>query len=119
MTAGMEIQESESQVFAAAHFIEKGLARPGTLIGFGVSQVYQIAVVGQNVLGFISGVFTVAMKRIDTLGGKWPRLPLALVFGEEGKSSGSYGPGVERRIFHAAADTDMGANILHLLLLYA
>ena len=43
-------------------------------------------------------------------------MPLALVLGKQGKRPGADGGGVERGVFHAAGDTDMGSDPFHHLL---
>ena len=110
---GMEIEPVESQFFAAVHLVEESLARLGQTLGFGVTQVDQIGVVGQNLGRSVAELFAGPAEIVDLTGRERPGRPLALVLGEEGEARGADGAGVGRGVDYAARGADVCSEIFH------
>lgn len=51
VAARMKIEVAEPQLFAALHFVQKGVTGLGEAVGVGMTQIDEVAVVGQDLLG--------------------------------------------------------------------
>ena len=113
MTSGVKVEILESQLLTPMHLIGKSGSGFLQSVRFRMSEVDEVAVMGQDPVRCVAGGITVLLKTAD--GGLRQRFghPLALVFGKQGKGGGLDGPGIEGGVFHAAGGTDMGADIFH------
>ncbi len=108
----VEVQTVDAQLLATVHFVVERLARLLQLGRRGVTEIYQIAVVGQNLPCAVTEGGTVVAKFRDGVGRKWRRVPLSLVFGEQRKGRCADFVCPERCVFHPACRADVCSDIL-------
>lgn len=85
MIARMKIEKCQSQLLAPLHLIAKRSARFLERIALGVSEIYQVAVVGENSLGSKRSEFAVTPELGYYLTGVRLRFPPALILQEQSK----------------------------------
>ena len=120
--AGMEIQHLQSQFFATSELVKKRITGNLQFLGIGMSQINQITVVRQYIIGSISILLTVRFELIYRLGLKWSRFPTRRVTSEQRKTTRIYIIGINGSIvnpaFHAHMSTDILRHRSMLNLLY-
>ena len=65
----MEVQQFQSQLFATLHFVKEGSPAFGQSLFFGMSQVYQVTIVRENVFGGEAEFLTIFFEETDTIFG--------------------------------------------------
>ena len=113
MAAGMEVEHRESQLLAALHLVQKRAPRFFQRLRLGLSQVDEVAVVRQDMVGGDAHLLTVGLEGLYGLGCEGRRYPLPLVLGEKGKRRGADAGGIQRGVFHTSCGTDVRSDIFH------
>ena len=118
VASGVEVEHRQAQCLAALHLAYKRLSRFFKSFGFGVSEVDEVAVVGQYVLGGVAILLAGCLEGFDALGREGGGLPLALVLGEEGKCACSYGMCIDGGVFYATLCAYVCSYIFHIDLFF-
>ncbi|MNP36142.1 hypothetical protein D3C76_1295080 [compost metagenome] len=109
----MEVEVAEAKLLAALELVQKRIPGLGQGIGVRMTQIDEVAVVGQDLLGakarLVAGLFEGANAGL----GERRRLPLALVLGEQGEGIGPDGLRAGDGVFHPAGGTDVGSDKFH------
>ena len=84
-----------------------------------MSQIDQVTVVRQNLVGRETIFFTPLFEQIDILLCKGCRHPLTLVLGEKGKCLGSYCMCIDRCILYTTGCADVCSYEFHLFIFLA
>jgi hypothetical protein len=109
----MEIQSVETELLATSHLAKKRLTRLIKTLTLRMTEIYQIAVVWQNLRRRVAILFTRLTKTLALLGRERRRIPLTLILGKERKRRCAYRGGIRRSIFHSARSTYMSTKIFH------
>jgi hypothetical protein len=80
--AGVEVEQHQTQLFAALHLIEKRLTRFRQSFLIGVAEIDQVTVVGKDLIRRDAGRFQVGAKSVNALGCERLGMPLTLILGE-------------------------------------
>ena len=115
MAPRMEVQAVESEQFAAFHLVDECLPGLFERFGFGMPEVDQIGVVGQDLCRGVFPFVTGTTEGVDLGCREGLGHPLALVLGEECEGGGSDGPGVARGVLQSARCTDMCSEVFHIV----
>ena len=113
MAARMEVQQRQPQLFAALHFIQKRLAGFFQRFFNRVTEVDQVAVVGEDLAGPVAVFLTGGFEIINHLSGERCGAPLALIFGEQGESGRLNFGGANGGIRKATCSANVRSNIFH------
>ena len=89
VAARMEIQSVEPQGLATLHLVDERFARFGEPVGFGMPEIDEVGIMGQDAGRCISGRSAGLFERDDLLLGQLLGKPLTLVFREKGEPCGS------------------------------
>ena len=111
---GMEVEPVESELLAAAHLVQKGGARLFEPLLFGVPEVDQVGVVGQDLCRGVAGPVAGAAEGVDLRRGERCGDPLPLVLGEECEGRGAYRLRIPGGVLHTARGADMCSEIVHV-----
>ena len=113
VAARVEVQHVQTQLLAAFHLIEKGIARFLQRLFFGLPKVDEVAVVRQDEVGCDAGLPAIGLEGVNGFCRQRRRHPLPLVLGEQGKGGCANGHGIQRGVFHAAGSTDVRSYVFH------
>ena len=113
VAARVEVEAVEPQSLAPLHLVQERGARLGEPLVRRVSEVDQIAVVGQYLLRRVSVLGTSLLETFDLRVGEGRGGPLTLVLGEECESRGSDVVCVARGVLHTARGADVCAYVFH------
>lgn len=109
----MEIEQRQSELLAAAQFIDKGIARFFQRLLNRVAEVNQVAVVRQDLSGtkavFFAGGFEFSNCFVAERGSS----PLPLVFGKQREGGGVDFGGANGGIGQSAGGADVRSNVFH------
>jgi hypothetical protein len=82
VAAGVDVEESEAELYAPFQLIDKRGVRPVKRPLVGIAEVYQVAVVGENLLCRKAVLTQRRFKPFYRIGRRGRRGPLPLVLGE-------------------------------------
>jgi hypothetical protein len=113
MAAWVKIEHCQSKLFATAELVHK---RVTALLQFslvGTAQIYQEAVVWQNVVWCVSAFFTIAFKCVYLFCFEWRAAPARSVACEQCESFRTDFARAKRGVFHTSAGTYVCSDIFH------